>query len=166
MSKQFVCEKCGEKYDNEQFSCCGQWVSELEPQQTTLDYQIEVMQAYRDGAEIEWRYENNTSNHWSDIEKPNWNWSVCNYRIKQEPKTRTMPDGSILPLPVSEPLEDGEAFWFVDISSSENKAIQTVWKNNLGIHKMWLERGLIYKTEQEAQQVADYIINKVLKVEG
>jgi hypothetical protein len=46
----------------------------------TLDEQIAVMQAFRDGAEIEMRKFGNTK--WVSAGDPNWDWANWNYRVK------------------------------------------------------------------------------------
>ena len=43
---------------------------------------IKVMQAYVDGEKIE---SSVNARIWSVHSAPNWNWEVCNYRIKPKP---------------------------------------------------------------------------------
>lgn len=52
----------------------------------TLDEMIAVMQAAKDGKAIEWRRGIGNSD-W-ECSTPAWNWNVCDYRIKPEPKLR------------------------------------------------------------------------------
>lgn len=45
---------------------------------------IEVMQAFLDGKPIESR--SRANNNWGDCRMPNWDWGLCDFRIKQEDK--------------------------------------------------------------------------------
>ena len=56
--------------------------------QKRIDYQISVMQAYRDGAEIEFINKTVSDYEWSNCNNPNWNWTLFDYRIKPKPKYR------------------------------------------------------------------------------
>lgn len=49
-------------------------------------YAVEVMQAYIDGKEIE--YFSIEQNEWCSVDVPIFDWSIFNYRIKQEAKYR------------------------------------------------------------------------------
>lgn len=49
----------------------------------------EVMLAYDNGAEIEWKNQD-YEGEWKDDDCPEWNWGVYHYRIKPKPKTRPM----------------------------------------------------------------------------
>lgn len=49
-------------------------------------YAVEVMQAYIDGKEIE--YFSIEQNEWCSVDVPIFDWSIFNYRIKQETKYR------------------------------------------------------------------------------
>ena len=57
-------------------------------EQERLDYQINVMQAYKEGAEIEYMKECLFEESWVTTSEPAWNWSACDYRIKPKPKYR------------------------------------------------------------------------------
>ncbi len=57
-------------------------------EQERLDYQIKVMQAYKEGAEIEYMKECLIEESWVTTSEPAWNWSACDYRIKPKPKYR------------------------------------------------------------------------------
>lgn len=48
-----------------------------------LRYQISVMQAALDGAEIEYEYDGEDGITWELTGDPAWNWAVTNYRVKQ-----------------------------------------------------------------------------------
>ena len=48
---------------------------------------IEVMQHFENGGEIERLC---VSNGWVPCFEPRWNWVAYNYRIKEEPKTKTL----------------------------------------------------------------------------
>lgn len=50
----------------------------------TVDQMIEVLQAHKNGKQIE--YQNKNSNSWIECTNPIWSFSQCNYRIKQEPR--------------------------------------------------------------------------------
>ena len=50
----------------------------------TIQEQIEVMQAFADGAEIECK----DFDTWEALEKPNWNWMNVDYRIEPKQKTK------------------------------------------------------------------------------
>jgi len=50
-----------------------------------LDYMISVMQAAKEGKEIESTFWDDKS-IWYDCKEPDWNWDVYDYRIKPEPK--------------------------------------------------------------------------------
>lgn len=50
----------------------------------TTQEMIEVMQAYEDGKEIEFKWKG--KDIWRGIEHPAWYWNGCDYRIKPEPK--------------------------------------------------------------------------------
>lgn len=52
----------------------------------TIDKKIEVMQAYKDGAEIECRHVR--AGDWRYIPDPIWNWSEYDYRIKEPEPTK------------------------------------------------------------------------------
>ena len=63
----------------------------------TLKEKIAVMQAALDGKEIE--CVNRPSYEWFAITDPDWQWRVCDYRIKQEPMefwVNICPNGNIL----------------------------------------------------------------------
>ena len=53
-----------------------------------IDEQIKVMQAYRDGAEIE--ASSKHRDHWLAATRLSWDWPHTNYRIKKQPKTVTL----------------------------------------------------------------------------
>ena len=48
---------------------------------TTTAEKIKVMQAFEDGAEIEWH----NGSQWVSREAPEWNWCDCDYRIAPKP---------------------------------------------------------------------------------
>ena len=50
----------------------------------SIDYQIAVMQAFKDGKKIEWY--NDVEEVWKDTLGPLWNWYSYDYRVKEEPK--------------------------------------------------------------------------------
>jgi uncharacterized protein (DUF2237 family) len=48
----------------------------------TIQEQIEVMQHYANGGDIEIF----SIDHWVDAINPGWNWNHCDYRIKEQKK--------------------------------------------------------------------------------
>lgn len=50
----------------------------------TIDEMLEVMQAFKDGKEIECK--SILQNEWLPAVGPLWNWCDCDYRVKSEPK--------------------------------------------------------------------------------
>lgn len=62
----------------------------------TTEEKIEIMQAYEDGKEIECEI----NSAWYDVTNPNWNWDICDYRIKEEPKRRALTQQEFLELGV------------------------------------------------------------------
>ena len=51
-----------------------------------LKEQIEVMQQFLNGGEIE--AINEHVDYWYDEKKPNWDWNLHDYRIKEKPKDK------------------------------------------------------------------------------
>ena len=51
---------------------------------TTLDEKIKVMQAYKDGKQIEGK--RNEASIWLPCKIPCWDWYTYDFRIKKEPK--------------------------------------------------------------------------------
>lgn len=53
-------------------------------QKPTLDEMISVMEAFRDGKEIEQVYYSSPIGyHWDDCKDPKWNWDGNRYRVKK-----------------------------------------------------------------------------------
>lgn len=50
-----------------------------------LQYIIDVMQAYKEGKEIECMRIDIIGDDWTDALVPIWDWGICNYRVKPEP---------------------------------------------------------------------------------
>ena len=48
----------------------------------TIKEMTEIMLAYESGEQIENQYKG----EWILCEKPKWNWSICDYRVKPKPK--------------------------------------------------------------------------------
>lgn len=57
----------------------------------TTEERIEIMKAYVNGKQIQFRAINSSS-IWHDIDEPQWDWSDSEYRIKPEPKRRPYKD--------------------------------------------------------------------------
>ena len=47
-----------------------------------IDYMIAVMQAAKEGKEIQRRHLHGIDAPWIDTPKPSWNWSTFDYRVK------------------------------------------------------------------------------------
>lgn len=52
---------------------------------STINHMIDVMSAYRDGFDIEYRHED--KNIWNTVNEPTWDWSKYVYRVKPKPRT-------------------------------------------------------------------------------
>lgn len=50
----------------------------------TIEERIAVMQAFVDGRQIE--YYHTTKKSWIETSDPSWNWSLTDYRVKEESK--------------------------------------------------------------------------------
>jgi len=51
----------------------------------TTKEMIAVMQAFEDGKQIEYKYHGIENAPWEYVEKPEWNWYGCDYRVTHEP---------------------------------------------------------------------------------
>lgn len=51
----------------------------------TIDEKIEILQAYKDGKEIEAKTKRQDENSWVKVEEPIWNFSSYDYRVKKNP---------------------------------------------------------------------------------
>jgi hypothetical protein len=62
---------------------------------------IEVVQAYEDGEEIEFKFHNHPLNpNWMEIDCPSWVFSNCDYRVKpRQPEPARQFDTEIIPDP-------------------------------------------------------------------
>ena len=49
-----------------------------------LKEMIKVMQHYDNGGEVEFKYTNDYSDKWDKDNEPCWDWSIFNYRIKEQ----------------------------------------------------------------------------------
>lgn len=68
---------------------CAEIPKEIDKSQST-DEMIEILNAYKKGKKIECRFKDITMcDSWSCIEKPDWNWALYEYRVKQEPRRMT-----------------------------------------------------------------------------
>ena len=54
----------------------------------TVEQMIEVMTAFKQGKQVQWRWTNDSSDNWRDLSKSDWDWCRADYRIKPEPKLR------------------------------------------------------------------------------
>ncbi len=57
---------------------------------TKEDHILEVVQAFKDGAEIEWQSTN--YGNWCPAESPKWDWENYDYRIKPKEPARWKPN--------------------------------------------------------------------------
>ena len=53
-----------------------------------IDYQIGVMQSFKDRRQIEFRFRDTFNKAWHASVVPNWNWQHLEYRIKSTPTLR------------------------------------------------------------------------------
>ena len=53
-----------------------------------LDYQIGVMQAFKDRRQVEFRFRDRPNDAWELVVDPKWGWYDCEYRIKPTPTLR------------------------------------------------------------------------------
>lgn len=53
----------------------------------TIEEQIKVMQHFANGGEVEIYV---ATEGWMDYDRPGWDWTCSNYRIKEEKKTVTI----------------------------------------------------------------------------
>lgn len=68
---------------------CAEIPEEINQVQTTNEM-IKILNAYKRGKKIECRFRDRTMrDSWSYIEKPDWNWALYEYRVKQEPRRMT-----------------------------------------------------------------------------
>lgn len=51
-----------------------------------IDYQISVMQAFKEGKRIECKLKFESGKDWETVETPYWDWIRSDYRVKEEPK--------------------------------------------------------------------------------
>ncbi len=50
----------------------------------SIDEQIAVMKAFKEGKTIECKVKNDDNDPWTETKSPTWNFAVCEYRIKPE----------------------------------------------------------------------------------
>lgn len=83
----------------------------------TTQEKIAIMQAYEDGKKIE--ICGKTEKVWHNAILPDWNWAVCDYRIKQEPEyvPFTFEDAEFL---IGKPVKHKKDSW-VEIITYCNK---------------------------------------------
>ena len=99
-----------------------------------IDYQISVMQAFKEGKKIEF---SSSYNGWVDIDSPIWNWAMYNYRVKEG--TKYVPYEN-----TEELIEDfckrsgakrslmGEPFiWIKEIDSTTKRLVVTYFDDSL-----------------------------------
>lgn len=62
----------------------------------SIDEQITVMQAYKEGRIIECKPKYKKEDVWEVLQEPVWNWQDFNYRVKPEPKHRPYTEEEIM----------------------------------------------------------------------
>ena len=86
----------------------------------TLDEMIAVMQAARDGLKVQ-KFPLGFDPDWKDDPKPNWDWSMWDFRIKPEPKRVPLGPDDVPPGSV---IRKGSPFWC---------SVMRVFSDGLGI---------------------------------
>jgi len=55
--------------------------------QNNIEYKISVMQAFKEGKQIQFKQLDDPEGSWFDHTNPGWNWNSFDYRVKTEEKT-------------------------------------------------------------------------------
>ena len=72
---------------------------------------IKVMQHYADGGEVEVRYKNDDDDIWENTTNASWNWSMYDYRIKEQRQRVTIEKWLV---------QYEENYFVIDVSDIEN----------------------------------------------
>ena len=85
-SRSYSCNECGAPLMQVKDMCvCSKGCGRMNREQTKAA--IEVMQAYVDGAEIEFRYRADRTCPWLENQDcVSWNWKDKQYRVKPKPR--------------------------------------------------------------------------------
>lgn len=101
-----------------------------------------------------WECSDNCGGEWGSLSNhPIWGHWI-NYRRK--PRTILI-NGIEVPEPVKQDLEPGRLFFLVNILDHE-KIYSTSWNSN-PIYDMWLKRGLIHLTEENARKHVEALLS-------
>ena len=103
---------------------------------------IRVMQAYVDGKEVEFKW---GSMDWNSTDKPEWNWSAYDYRIKPTAKLRPWTADEV-PLGMqARNREHPKTRWLIDRTSSEENRIDWCknYEHSTDGGKTWLPCGVV-----------------------
>lgn len=68
----------------------------------SIESMIEVLQAYKDGKEIEYSYDDGKT--WRETDQPAWNFDTIQYRIAPEPKKKVKLEAWLSPT--------GQLMWY------------------------------------------------------
>lgn len=74
------------------FQHCAEIPKEESNQAQNIDEMIKILNAYKEGKIIEHRFRNREMcDSWSciNLQNPDWNWAIFEYRVKQEPRRMT-----------------------------------------------------------------------------
>ena len=77
----------------------------------TIQEQIEVMQHFANGGKIETKAFHNSD--WIGVDFPKWDWSIQDYRIKEQRKTITI-EKWLCEYKVFEELEGSKRFFIIE----------------------------------------------------
>ena len=55
--------------------------------QNNIEYKISVMQAFKEGKQIQFKQLDDPEGSWFDHTNPGWNWNSFDYRVKPDEKT-------------------------------------------------------------------------------
>ena len=87
----------------------------------TTDDMIDVLTAFRDGKDLQFR-RGDESRPWEDTENPRFNFNICEYRVKPEPRTiflRFNSNGSVLEANHLKHRPDGEWVEFREVVNND-----------------------------------------------
>ena len=103
---------------------------------------IRIMQAYVDGKEVEFKW---MSKDWNSTDKPEWNWSAYDYRIKP---TATLRPWTADEVPLGMQARNPKypkTRWLIDRTSSEENRIDWCknYEHSTDGGKTWLPCGVV-----------------------
>jgi hypothetical protein len=103
---------------------------------------IRVMQAFVDGKEVEFKW---MSKDWNYNDKPEWNWSAYDYRIKPTAKLRPWTADEVPLGAQARNREHPKTRWLIDRTSSEEnrKDWCEKYEHSTDGGKNWLPCGVV-----------------------